>query len=223
MSLPPPPIFDPAKWGKSTPLIIGVAGGSGSGKTTIAEALVEAIKPPPDKPGVAYIKHDAYYRHRSDLTSEERSLLNYDHPDSLETDLLVRHLEALRSGLPFDQPVYDFSTHQRSPATVTVVPASVVVLEGILVLAERDLRAMMDLRVYVDTDADLRLARRLERDIMERGRSAESVLAQYLSTVRPMHVEFVEPSKRHADIIIPGGMRVGAVATIIELIRARMI
>ncbi|MDH4118158.1 MAG: uridine kinase, partial [Acidimicrobiia bacterium] len=140
----------------------------------------------------------------------------------LETDLLVTHLETLREGLPFAQPVYDFSQHLRSVQTVTVAPAPVVILEGILVLAEPELRALMDLRVFVDTDADLRLARRLERDIHERGRSPESVLAQYLTSVRPMHNEFVEPSKRHADIIIPGGMKVGAVATIIELIRARM-
>lgn len=216
MVLPPPPRFDPSRWAKTSPLIIGIAGGSGSGKTTIAEALVEAID------GVAFIKHDAYYRHEPHLTFEERSRLNYDHPDSLETDLLVRHLSALREGLPFEQPVYDFSTHLRSDETVTIAPAPVVVLEGILVLADRDLRDLLDLRVFVDTDPDLRLARRLERDIRERGRTPESVLAQYLSTVRPMHLQYVEPSKRHADIIIPGGMRVGAVATIIELIRARM-
>jgi uridine kinase len=208
--------FDHAAWGRNTPLIIGVAGGSGSGKTTIAEALVEAIE------GVAYVKHDAYYRDLPSLTFEERSRVNYDHPESLETNLLVKHLEMLRAGQPFDQPVYDFGQHLRSEATVTVAPAAVVLVEGILVLAERELRDLMDLKVFVDTDADLRLARRLERDITERGRSAESVINQYLATVRPMHLEFVEPSKRYADIIIPGGMKVGAVATILELIRARM-
>jgi uridine kinase len=216
MVLPAPPRFDPTRWAKSSPLIIGIAGGSGSGKTTIAEALVEAIS------GVAFIKHDAYYRNQPHLTFEERSRVNYDHPDSLETDLLVRHLEALRKGQPIDQPVYDFSQHMRSDATVTIAPAPVVVLEGILVLADAGLRGLMDLKVYVDTAADLRFVRRLDRDIKERGRSTDSVLEQYLSTVRPMHEEFVEPSKRHADIIIPGGMKVGAVATIIELIRARM-
>ncbi len=211
-----PQQFDHADWAVNSPLIIGIAGGSGSGKTTIAEALVETIE------GVAYIKHDAYYRHLPALTFEQRSRVNYDHPDSLETDLLVGHLEALRAGLPFEQPVYDFAQHLRGETTVTVAPAPVVVLEGILVLAERDLRDLMDLRVYVDTDADLRLARRIERDLRERGRNAEAVVAQYLATVRPMHLEFVEPSKRHADIIIPGGFRVGAVATILELIRTRM-
>lgn len=216
MGLPPPPRFDPSGWATHPTLIIGIAGGSGSGKTTIAEALREVID------GVAYVKHDAYYRDRPDLNFDERSALNYDHPDSLETDLLVEHLERLRDGLPFEQPAYDFSQHLRSGKTVAVAPAPVVLLEGILVLAEPSLRALMDLRVFVDTDADLRLARRLERDIHERRRTPESVLAQYLSTVRPMHNQYVEPSKRHADIIIPGGMKIGAVATIIELIRARM-
>lgn len=216
MALPPPPRFDPSGWAAASPLIIGVAGGSGSGKTTIADALIEAID------GVASIKHDAYYRHQPHLSFEERSRVNYDHPDSLETDLLVGHLESLRSGQPVHQPVYDFAQHLRSPESVVVAPAPVVVVEGILVFAEAPLRSLMDLKVYVDTDPDLRLARRLERDIHERGRTTESVLAQYLATVRPMHEEFVEPSKRHADIIIPGGMKIGAVATIIELIRARM-
>lgn len=211
------PPFDSAEWATSSPLIIGIAGGSGSGKTTIAEALVETIE------GVSSIKHDAYYRHLPALTFEQRSQVNYDHPDSLETDLLVRHLEMLRSGQAFEQPVYDFAQHLRDERTVSVSPAPVVVLEGILVLAERELRQMMDLMVYVDTDADLRLARRLERDLRERSRSAESVVAQYFATVRPMHLEFVEPSKRHADIIIPGGFKLGAVATILELIRARMV
>ncbi len=209
-------MFDPEGWGTHPTLIIGVAGGSGSGKTTIAEALTEAID------GVAYIKHDAYYRHRSDLSFEARSRLNYDHPDSLETPLLVEHLEQLRKGLPFEQPVYDFAEHLRSDTCVVVAPAPVVIVEGILVLAETSLRSLMDLKVFVDTDSDLRLARRLERDIRERGRTPESVLTQYLATVRPMHNDFVEPSKRHADIIIPGGMKIGAVATIIELIRTRM-
>jgi uridine kinase len=216
MGLPPPPRFDPSVWGTHPTLIIGVAGGSGSGKTTIAEALTEAIQ------GVASIKHDAYYRHLPELSFEERTAVNYDHPESLETDLLVKHLEQLRDGLPIELPVYDFSLHLRSDETVTVAPAPVVLVEGILVLADSSLRAMMDLKVYVDTDSDLRLARRLERDIRERGRTPDSVLNQYLSTVRPMHNQYVEPSKRHADIIIPGGMKIGAVATIIELIRARM-
>lgn len=216
MVLPPAPRFDPSGWAPASPLIIGVAGGSGSGKTTIAEALRDAID------GVAWIKHDAYYRHLPHLSFEQRSRVNYDHPDSLETDLLVEHLESLRAGQPVEQPVYDFARHLRSDDVVVVAPAPVVVVEGILVFADASLRSLMDLKVFVDTDADLRLARRLERDIRERGRTTESVLAQYLATVRPMHDEFVEPSKKHADIIIPGGLRIGAVATIIELIRARM-
>ncbi len=216
MVLPPPPRFDPTGWANETPLIIGIAGGSGSGKTTIAEALTEAIT------GVAFVKHDSYYVHQPKLSFEERARVNYDHPDSLETALLVEHLERLRSGLTFDMPVYDFSRHLRSEEVVEVAPAPVVVVEGILVLADADLRELMDLKVYVDTAADLRFARRLERDIRERGRTVDSVLTQYLTTVRPMHEQFVEPSKRHADLIIPGGMKVGAVATIIELIRARM-
>ncbi len=215
MALPPPPHFDPSVWANASPLVIGIAGGSGSGKTTIAEALADAID------GVTFIRHDDYYRHRPELTLEQRALLNYDHPDSLETDLLAKHLQMLRDGQPIDKPTYDFTNHIRSDKTIAIAPAPVVVIEGILVLAEPALRDHMDLKVFVDTDADLRLARRLERDITERGRTADSVLRQYLATVRPMHLEFVEPSKKHADIIIPGGMRIGAVATIIELMRAR--
>lgn len=216
MALPVPPRFDPTGWAPSDPLLIGIAGGSGSGKTTIAEALVHSIA------GVAFIQHDAYYRTFPHLSYDERSRLNYDHPDSLETELLVRHLQELRQGRSIQRPVYDFSQHLRSVQVVVIAPAPVVVVEGILVLADRGLRDLLDLRVFVDTDPDLRLARRLERDIRERGRTVASVLDQYLTTVRPMHLEFVEPSKRHADLIIPEGMRVGAVATIIELIRARM-
>lgn len=215
MALPPPPHFDPSGWAKSSPLVIGIGGGSGSGKTTIAEALADAID------GVTFIRHDDYYRNQPELTLQERALLNYDHPDSLETDLLVKHLDMLRDGQPIEKPTYDFTSHLRSEVTIAIAPSPVVVIEGILVLAEPGLRDHMDLKVFVDTDADLRLARRLERDLTERGRTPDAVLRQYLATVRPMHLQFVEPSKRHADIIIPGGMRIGAVATIIELMRAR--
>jgi uridine kinase len=215
VSLPPPPRFEPDPWAASRTIVIGLAGGSGSGKTTIAEALVDAIA------GVAYVRHDDYYRHRPELTFEERTKVNYDHPDSLETSLLVSHLEQLRAGQPVQRPVYDFTTHTRSDTTVMVAPAPVVVVEGILVLADEDLRSLMDLKIYVDTDADLRLARRMERDIEERGRTPQSVLTQYLTTVRPMHLQYVEPSKRYADMIIPGGFRIGAVATVIEMIRGR--
>lgn len=215
MTLPPPPHFEPDPWAASRTVVIGLAGGSGSGKTTIAEALVDAIE------GVAYLRHDDYYRHRPELTFEERTKVNYDHPDSLETSLMVEHVQTLRSGQPIHRPVYDFTTHTRSDTTVVVAPAPVVVVEGILVLADEALRRLLDLKIYVDTDADLRLARRMERDIHERGRTPDSVLTQYLTTVRPMHLEFVEPSKKHADMIIPGGFRVGAVATVIEMIRGR--
>ncbi|MEX2323952.1 MAG: uridine kinase [Acidimicrobiia bacterium] len=205
----------PDSWPSSGPLVIGIAGGSGSGKTTIAEAIVEAIGPE----DVSLIQHDAYYRDLSHLPLEERSRINYDHPDSLETDLLVEHLTALRAGGAIDRPVYDFTVHNRSPETVRVEPSTVVVVEGIVVLWEPRLRELMDLKVYIDTDADLRIVRRLQRDIEERGRTFESVRTQYLETVRPMHLQFVEPSKRYADMIIPEGYNVGAVSTVISMIR----
>jgi uridine kinase len=204
-------------WKVDRPLFIGVAGGSGSGKTTIAEEVVDRLDGK-----VALIQHDAYYRHRIDLSFEERTQVNYDHPDSLDTELLVEHLEALRSGLPIDRPVYDFSTHLRSDETVLVPPGRVVLVEGILVLSDSRLRSELDLKIFVDTDPDLRLARRLERDIAERGRSVDSVIGQYFATVRPMHLEFVEPSRRYADLIIPEGYNPAAVATVVELIRSRL-
>lgn len=207
----------PEPWKPEPPLFIGIAGGSGSGKTTIAAAVVEGLH---DR--VAMIEHDAYYRHRPELSLEERTKVNYDHPDSLETELLVGHIGRLRSGSPIEKPVYDFAEHLRSDETIRVKPARVVVVEGILVLAEPALRDQLDMKVFVDTDADLRLARRLQRDIDERGRSMESVLTQYFATVRPMHLEFVEPSKRYADLIIPEGFNPAAVATLLELIRSRL-
>jgi uridine kinase len=199
------------------PLLIGIAGGSGSGKTTIAAAVVEGLA---DR--VVVIEHDAYYRHRPDLSFEKRARVNYDHPNSLETELLVRHIQALRSGEAIARPVYDFSEHLRSEESVMIEPARVIVVEGILVLAEPELRESLDLKVYVDTNADLRLARRLRRDIAERGRTLESVLDQYFATVRPMHIEFVEPSRRHADLIIPEGFNPAAVATVVELVKSRL-
>lgn len=201
--------------GADTRLVIGLAGGSGSGKTTVAEAVVEVV----GRERVAFLEHDAYYRDRPELSFEERAALNYDHPDAFETDLIVDHLRALRSGRAVAKPVYDYSNHLRTEQTVPVEPAMVVVVEGILVLAEPALRELMDLKVFVDTDADLRFVRRMERDMKERGRSPESVIDQYLATVRPMHLQFVEPSKRHADMIIPEGYNPGAVATVISLIR----
>jgi uridine kinase len=183
------------------PLFIGVAGGSGSGKTTVVRKLTERV----DADGVSLVHHDSYYRDFGALSPEERAAVNFDHPDALETELLVRHLDTLASGSPIEVPIYDFRTHTRSPATRTVRPHPVVILDGILILAEPELRKWMDIKVYVDTDADLRFIRRLRRDVEDRGRTAESVIAQYLRTVRPMHLDFVEPSKRWADLILPEG------------------
>jgi len=156
------------------------------------------------------------------LSFEEREQVNYDHPSSLETELLVEHLETLRTGVAVDRPVYDFSEHLRAGETVEVVPAPVVIVEGILVLADLALRSELDLKLFVDTDPDVRLARRIERDIGERGRTVDSVIAQYFATVRPMHLEFVQPSMRYADLIIPEGYNPAAVATVVELIRSRL-
>jgi uridine kinase len=204
-------------WKPDRPLFIGLAGGSGSGKTTIAEALVHRLEG-----RVSLLSHDAYYRHMPELSFEERTKVNYDHPASLETELLVKHLESLRSGVAIDHPVYDFAEHLRSDETVRVEPGNVIVVEGILVLAEPELRSELDLKIFVDADADLRLARRIDRDISERGRTVESVLEQFFATVRPMHIEFVQPSLRYADLIIPEGYNAAAVETVVELIRSRL-
>ncbi len=183
------------------PTIIGVAGGSGSGKTTVSRRILERLGTPP----IAYIQHDSYYFDNSHLPPAERAGMNYDHPDSLDTPLLIQHLRALRAGQSVEIPVYDFSTHSRRAETVGMDPAPMILVEGILIFVEKELRALMDMRIFVDTDADLRFIRRLQRDVHERGRSQDSVVQQYLETVRPMHLEFVEPSKRYADVIIPQG------------------
>ncbi|MGI9611011.1 MAG: uridine kinase [Acidimicrobiia bacterium] len=201
--------------GRDTRLVIGLAGGTGSGKTTVAEAIVHAL----DGERVAFLEHDAYYQDLRPLPFEERAAQNFDHPDAFETDLMIDHLRQLRAGQAVDKPIYDYSTHLRTEQSVPVEPAPVIVVEGILVLAEPELRDLMDLKIFVDTDADLRFVRRIQRDIKERGRSPESVIEQYLATVRPMHLQFVEPSKRHADMIIPEGYNPGAVATVISMIR----
>jgi uridine kinase len=184
-----------------TPIVVGVAGGTGSGKTTVAQAIIRSL----GRERVAYLQHDSYYRDRSHLSPKERQSINYDHPDALETSLLVEHLTALKAGRPVQVPVYDFTEHVRRPATVTVEPRPVVVLDGILILAESGVRELLDLRVFVDTDPDLRFIRRLDRDLRERGRDFDSVVRQYLQSVRPMHLEFAEPSKRYAEMIIPEG------------------
>lgn len=183
------------------PLFVGVAGGSGSGKTTVVERIMQGLAPHP----VTLIHHDAYYRDYSELTLEERARINFDHPDALETELLVEHLDALREGKAVEVPVYDFTTHARTERTRPAAPTPVVVVDGILVLAERPIRERLDIRIFVDTDADIRFIRRLQRDIEHRGRTVESVVEQYRETVRPMHLEFVEPSKRYADVIVPVG------------------
>ena len=182
-------------------MIVGVAGGTGSGKTTVSEAILDRV----GRDRIAYLQHDSYYRDRSHLPPDERAEINFDHPDALETELMVQHLEALQQGRAVEVPVYDFTRHVRRDETRTLRPRPVVLVEGILVLAEESLRRQMDVKLYVDTDADLRFIRRLRRDISERDRTLESVVEQYLDDVRPMHLEFVEPSKRYADLIIPEG------------------
>ncbi|MCC7140464.1 MAG: uridine kinase [Candidatus Eisenbacteria bacterium] len=200
-------------------VLIGIAGGSASGKTLVAAKIYEALGPD----GVAILKQDSYYRDLADLTPEERARVNFDHPDAFDTPLLLEQVSRLLGGEPIEEPIYDFTRHARSERTRRVLPVSVVILEGILVLAERELRALMDIKVFVDTDSDVRLLRRLRRDIHERGRTVESVLSQYETYVRPMHLEFIEPSKRFADVIIPEGghNRVGVdlLATKVQAVR----
>ncbi|MGB9724101.1 MAG: uridine kinase [Chloroflexia bacterium] len=199
------------------PVIVGVAGGTGSGKTTVSHAILERV----GRDRIAYIQHDSYYRDLSHLPLEERARVNFDHPDALENELLIQHLRQLIAGRPAEIPIYDFTTHTRRKETRTVLPHRVILLEGILIFADKTLREMMDVKIYVDTDADLRFIRRLERDIAERGRTMESVIRQYLETVRPMHLEFVEPSKRYADIIIPeGGFNTIAIDMVVARIEA---
>jgi len=185
----------------SKPLVIGIAGGTGSGKTTVANVILKRV----GKDHIAYLPHDAYYRELGDLPPDQKAAVNFDHPNSLETELMIAHIQKLKSGHSIELPIYDFSTHSRTGKTICVEPHRVIIVEGILIFAEPDLRALFDVKLFVDTDADIRFIRRLTRDITERGRTTENVIHQYLTTVRPMHLEFVEPSKRYANVIIPEG------------------
>ena len=182
-------------------LVVGIAGGTGSGKTTVAKTIAAALP----SSGVSTIEHDFYYRDRPELTPEERGALNFDHPDSLESDLLCTHLESLKAGRAVDLPIYDFKKHRRLEQTTHIEAKPVVIVEGILVFVEPKLREQLDIKIFVDTDADIRIFRRIRRDMEQRGRTFESIREQYYRTVRPMHLQFVEPSKRWADLIIPEG------------------
>jgi uridine kinase len=201
----------------ASPLVIGLAGGTGSGKTTVANAILQRV----GAQRIAYVPHDAYYRSFSDLPAAQRQAINWDHPDSLDTELMVEHIRALRAGQPVDLPVYDFTTHRRTGRTTRLEPQPIILVEGILIFSDPRLRPLFDVKIYVDTDADLRFIRRLQRDLAERGRTTESVVRQYLETVRPMHLEFVEPSKRYADVIIPeGGLNQVAMDMVVARIEA---
>jgi len=199
----------------ATPFVIGIAGGTGSGKTTVARAIVSRV----GEERIAFLSHDAYYRDFVDLPKTILDGKNFDHPDSLETELLVRHLKALRQGMVVETPVYDFKVHRRASETRRVEPRKVILVDGILIYVEPELRKLFDVKIFVDTDADIRLIRRIKRDIAERGRTLENVVAQYEATVRPMHLEFVEPSKRYADLIVPEG---GENTVALEFLFARL-
>jgi uridine kinase len=201
------------------PLIIGIAGGSGSGKSTVARRVTESL----EGAQVAFIDMDAYYRHHPELTLDARRALNWDHPDAFDLDLLAAHLAQLANGEAVEKPVYDFTAHLRSRETVRIEPADVIVIDGILLLVDEAVRARCDVKVFVDTDADTRLFRRIRRDMAERGRPLEEILDQYLSTVQPMHLQFVEPSKRYADLIIPrGGENTIAIDLLLASINRRL-
>ena len=200
-------------------ILIGIAGGTGSGKTTLANRLVESF----GADEVSILRHDNYYKRHDNMPYEERCKLNYDHPDAFDTQLLYEHIRSLKGGKAIHMPVYDYTVHNRSDETVGVSPAPVIVLEGILIFAEQMLCDLMDIKVFVDTDADVRILRRIIRDVNQRGRSLDSVIEQYLTTVKPMHEQFVEPSKRRADIIIPeGGENEVALDMLIERVRKHL-
>lgn len=199
------------------PVTIGVAGGTGSGKTTVSHQILARV----GSKHIAYLAHDSYYRNIRHLPSDERRRINYDHPDSLETSLLIEHIKCLQSGQAVRVPVYDFSADMRLDETIFVEPQPIILVEGILIFSDRELRDLLDIKIFVDTDADIRFIRRLKRDMEERQRSADSVIQQYLTTVRPMHLKFVEPSKRYADVIVPeGGYNWVAIDMIADRIRS---
>jgi len=200
---------------KPQSLVIGIAGGTGSGKTTVANVILERV----GKNHIAYLPHDAYYRELNELPPDQKAAVNFDHPDSLETELMVEHIDKLRNGQFIELPIYNFSTHSRTGKTIRVDPQRVIIVEGILIFAIPELRKMFDVKIFVDTNADVRFIRRLQRDITERGRTTEMVIHQYLTTVRPMHLEFAEPSKRYANIIIPEG---GLNAVAMDMVIARI-
>ena len=200
-------------------ILIGIAGGTGSGKTTLADKLIENF----GSNEVSILRHDNYYKRHDEMSYDERCLLNYDHPDAFDTELLYEHIKMLKAGQSIEMPVYDYTVHNRSDEVVVVNPAPVIVLEGILIFAEPSLCELMDIKVFVDTDADVRILRRILRDVKERERSLDSVISQYLTTVKPMHEQFVEPSKRRADIIIPeGGQNVVALQMLIERVKKHL-
>jgi uridine kinase len=199
------------------PVVIGIAGGTGSGKTTVAHVILERV----GADSIAFLAHDAYYRDLSHLSTAQRDMINFDHPDSLETDLLVTHLKSLRNWETVEIPIYDFTTHSRTDQTWKIEPSPVILVEGILIFAEPSLCEVFDVKIFVDTPPDIRFIRRLQRDIQERGRSVDSVIHQYSTTVRPMHLEFVEPSKRVADVIIPeGGLNTVAMDMVVARIES---
>ena len=199
-------------------LMIGIAGGTGSGKTTLMKRLVEHFGDV-----VTVVSHDNYYKRHDDMTYEERCLINYDEPAAFENELMASHLEALRRGESVQCPVYDYTVHNRSDETVTIEPKQVIIIEGILIFADEALRERMDIKIFVDTDADIRLCRRIKRDVNKRGRSIESVLTQYMQTVKPMHEKYVEPSKKYADLVIPeGGENVVALDVLVDRIQRHL-
>jgi uridine kinase len=199
----------------SKPIIIGIAGGTGSGKSTVAQEIYRCL---PEE-SIAVIEQDSYYKDQSHLSFEERTKTNYDHPDAFDTALLMEHLKMLQDGKAIDKPIYDFSQHNRKKETIRVEPRHIIILEGILILAEPELRELLNIRIFVDTDADVRIIRRMQRDIEERGRTINSVIDQYINVVRPMHLQFVEPTKRYADLIIPEG---GYNKVAIDIMNARV-